>query len=572
MSEPLESGSSEVAAGKSRDRRAALCVGLSLFAFYLLTTSARSPCGDEYEYAGVAMNLVAHRRPVVTVARNGPDGRPTHAFEYSKFPLGQSVLLLPFAWAATALSSAPSGARPAFGILAFNALPAAECAAIGTLVFLLFRLSGRRARKLRLTRGQSALASLVTGGATQLWPSASTLFADTSGALLLTASVYGLARFRYRRGATFLWGVAAAWSVALAFLCKSMFALVWPAVAVYGVWALIERRRTDPKTLGRVRLASTLALAVLPFVLAATAQLAWNHARYGSPWTSGYHRARDGDFGFNTPLWVGLYGIFLSSGRSFFLYSPLCLLGLFGLRSFWRHARAETILLLGMSAPLTLAYAKWWAWYAGIEWGARFFLFLVPFLAWTSAPVWRKIFSYRPRAFERYGRKTAATLLIAVSAAIQIPGVALHPAAYWQMTLSEARILEHPIYQKGVWEIRDDMFLVHFVPEFSPVVGQTWMLWATLNRDRLDDAALSRSIPWRLLNPKWTPARVKPYLVTDVWLWNEWRRPGVSKAWLAAAAGVLASLLAIGLLGLWSSVRSFKRPSFDLASGRGNSE
>ncbi len=80
--------------------------------------------------------------------------------------------------------------------------------------------------------------------------------------------------------------------------------------------------------------------------------------------------------------------------------------------------------------------------------------------------------------------------------------------------------MAHPLYQKGVWEIRDDMLLPHFVPEFSPLAGHAWLIWATWNRDKLDDKRLGLSAPWASVNREWAPQRVRRYVGYDLFWWN----------------------------------------------------
>jgi len=108
-------------------------------------------------------------------------------------------------------------------------------------------------------------------------------------------------------------------------------------------------------------------------------------------------------------------------------------------------------------------------------------------------------------------------LLIVAAIGVQILGLLIHPAAYWALTARELNILSYPVYEKGVWEIRDDMPLTHFIPEFSPLAAHAWLVWATLNRNRMDERALVTHAPWYSLNPKWAPKNVRPYLGFDMW-------------------------------------------------------
>src|SRR5262249_8368026 len=160
----------------------------------------------------------------------------------------------------------------------------------------------------------AVLIAGVSGVATQIWPSSHTLYADNSTAFLFTCTIYALLRFRLRDAGPG-WLIAAAWAAALMVLCKNVFFLACPAFVAYGCWAVMDRKRRGELIASR-KLIYLIVMIALPFFLVAASQLWYNNFRYGSVWLSGYHETRDEKFGFATPLLVGLYGIFLSAGRS----------------------------------------------------------------------------------------------------------------------------------------------------------------------------------------------------------------------------------------------------------------
>ena len=496
-------------APQNTDLRVALWLGLALFFFYLLTTSAHQPYGDEEEYLAVAENLLTQGTLTIMRAEPADDGKVRNGLNYSKFSLGQNVLLLPFAAVELAARALLPSGFSFLPTMIVNALPALESAAICALLFLLIQVIGNIRPELLLSQRTALTLTLLAGVATQLWPASRTLFADNSIALLLTFSIYALVRFAHTRaGAS--WLIAAAGSAAMMVLCKNLLIMACPGLLAYGYWAVRERRLSRNE---RRRLAGAAALL---FLAAAALQLWYNDLRYGSIWSSGYHADRDGEFGFSTPLLVGLYGIFLSSGRSLFLYSPVCVLAFLGARDFFRYAQAESALIAGVALSVVFAYAKWWSWHGGWEWGARFYLFLIPLLILASVPAWRWL--DQPTApLARRVRLCALAAFLIVSIGIQGLGLLIHPAAYWFIVAKEIKLHDQAVYQKGVWEIRDDMLQPHFVPEFSPVAAHAWLVWATWNRDQLDDKALAEAAPWFSLNSKWAPKNVRPYLGFDLW-------------------------------------------------------
>lgn len=111
----------------------------------------------------------------------------------------------------------------------------------------------------------------------------------------------------------------------------------------------------------------------------------YNWARFGSPFTSGYHFA-EGE-GFNNPLLIGLYGLFFSPYRGLFWYNPILILAIPG----WMLLRRRTPMLAWLSLVLitlqALAFASWWSWHGGIVWGPRFLLPALPLAMFMLAPI-----------------------------------------------------------------------------------------------------------------------------------------------------------------------------------------
>jgi hypothetical protein len=122
---------------------------------------------------------------------------------------------------------------------------------------------------------------------------------------------------------------------------------------------------------------------LVPFVAAALIMgEAW--IRRGGPLTTGYEGDRgmptvlpySGEPGFSYPIVLGLLSILFSLGRGLVFFTPGLLL--------WLSARTRRLLkqygypvglMLLVVSGLVLVYAKWWAWYGGVAWGPRFFVF-----------------------------------------------------------------------------------------------------------------------------------------------------------------------------------------------------
>ena len=180
--------------------------------------------------------------------------------------------------------------------------------------------------------------------------------------------------------------VLTATAVALGILClvtDRHLVLGWAAI----VLAVVN---TPAAVLGLVGVAVAQTLAtrrlrhLLPVLVAAALIMAEAWARRGGPLTSGYardHGARtslpfSGLPGFSYPIVLGVLSILFSFGRGLVFFTPGLLLWLgAGTRRLVRPYRRTMVLMLLVVAGLVLVYAKWWAWYGGVSWGPRFFVF-----------------------------------------------------------------------------------------------------------------------------------------------------------------------------------------------------
>lgn len=108
----------------------------------------------------------------------------------------------------------------------------------------------------------------------------------------------------------------------------------------------------------------------------------YNWTRFGSPLNFGY-----GDETFDASPLRGLYGIFLSPGRSIFVYSPVLLLAIPGAWFFYKREKALTLLGLSFIAVYGITIAFWHSWDGGLSWGSRLLTPIVPVLGIFVAPM-----------------------------------------------------------------------------------------------------------------------------------------------------------------------------------------
>lgn len=211
----------------------------------------------------------------------------------------------------------------------------------------------------------------------------------------------------------------------------------------------------------------------------------YNHLRYGAFFALGYATGRDGSVGFASPLFTGLHGLFLSPGKSVFLYAPLLLLGGTGLRSMRRECPRNLVLILVPAAFVIVAVAKWWCWSGDVAWGPRLVVPVIPLL---FVPVLWSL------ADARRSRRALSVALAGCGFYVALLGVAVRPFQYINVA-KEA--VGGALGGQSTEDVRDDLALLHFVPELSPIAGHHWLLMRNLKHEPFDQRSY---YPWRSMN------------------------------------------------------------------------
>jgi hypothetical protein len=201
-------------------------------------------------------------------------------------------------------------------------------------------------------------------------------------------------------------------------------ALGWAAIIVgavntpAAVVALVPVAAYEALRTKRLRHFAPLAIAALLVLVEA-----W--VRRGDPFDTGYRNDHgvatflpySGRPGFSYPFALGVLSILFSFGRGLLFFTPGFALWLDARtrEAVGRHRRALVLMLLFV-AGLVVVYAKWWAWYGGISWGPRFFVF-----AAVPASV---LLAFRIRGAGRSPAADAVTLgVLALSAWVGVAGL-----------------------------------------------------------------------------------------------------------------------------------------------------
>jgi len=179
-------------------------------------------------------------------------------------------------------------------------------------------------------------------------------------------------------------------TVTTALVGLGLLAVVSGTRPILGWAAIVVGVANIPASLGAlallvaVRVLTTKRLRPLLALVAAVALVmgeAW--LRRGSPFTTGYEGNHgvttvmpySGRPGFSYPFVLGLASILFSFGRGLLFFASGLLLWLAARTRRLVPSRRMATLQLAFVAGLVLVYAKWWAWYGGLVWGPRYFIF-----------------------------------------------------------------------------------------------------------------------------------------------------------------------------------------------------
>ena len=426
-------------------RRVARHLGLALTLLFLATAGGRITASDEYTLYRLAESLVTRGAVWVEAgnAERGPAGRL-----YPKAGIGQALAAAPFYAAGKAAAIPFDGAKEELVTRAITSLLNAFVSGLlGAILFLLFLEVGAAPRG-------ALFWAFATCLATPLWVYAKSFLTEPLLALGLTAGFYGAVRFRATGAprhaliAGFAWGGTVLVKYALA-----------PAVLLLALPFLPDLRKT--------RAALPGILAVLLCVLLA---LVYNATRTGSPLGTGYGRQASAS-AFSTPLFVGLYGLLLSSGKGIVWFAPAIALAPAGWAEMTRprqHSNEPRHGVAARNAALA-AIATWMVgllqfgtfqhWAGDGSWGPRYLVPLLP-LAFVAV-------AFALTAATRARRRLAWTLGLA-GLLVTVGGVGIHFGAEMRAVgdYPYTLALEDPHFMEAS----------HFNPRFSPIVVHWRML------------------------------------------------------------------------------------------------
>lgn len=341
----------------------------------------------------------------------GENGR-----EYAQYGVGNSLAAVPLYWLGALLCKivpdqaadrllhfqttdyVPDGPGQGHALLKrlvvsfFGALVAAGTATL--LWNFAWLLGGPFAENEQKRRHHAGMVALIYFATTLAWPQARTFFSEPLATFFVLLSLYYLAAARMIAGdgepqnlnphRALLAGSA----FACALLTRPDSALTFPGIAFLlflklptGGVAPIDTTGWFSRLVDWIEQRFTLQnfaillTFALPILAVGLWQLAMNHIHFGDAFTSAYSDQREG-IHFSTPLLAGLYGFFMSVGKSMILFSPGLVLGALGFAAFRKQYPTVAWSLALIVAVKIILQSKWQNWAGGWCWGPRH-IFLV---------------------------------------------------------------------------------------------------------------------------------------------------------------------------------------------------
>lgn len=464
--------------------------GAVLF-LYLFSTSRERPWGDATPVWEVADSIVQNhnlhaktRWP--TALPNGKDGHL-----YGIAPLLQSVIHVPGAY----LQRKISQAYPQYWQISWRFTSHLASTLLGTFTCVLFFGICRR---MRMAPVPAAVTTLALAFATSAWVYSRYPYSEALQLFCFTGFFGKLLDVRElpsKRNAALL----GMWA-GLMVNAKPVFIVTAFGGALFLIWELRRNWRQLLLVAGMGLAAATPIGAIY---------LYYNYLRWGSMFFSGYG-VSIGSSGISVsagtlrpiPL-VGLWGMFLSPGKSIFLYSPPLLVSLFAFLRFAKRFRHVVVAMVLTILPNLYVHSQTLSWSGDYAWGPRYTVFALAILLLPAGFLvedWLAV----AKAIQRWAR-------VAVLASVFVFGVGvtyLGNAIYWDHFIRiDAEATQSWL---GVPNNRGDgvsaggslcstcfeaIYSLHWLPPFNHILGNWWLLRHVPNEH--DWVTAEKNAPWR---------------------------------------------------------------------------
>jgi len=359
----------------TKDRWLAAAIGLLVLTVYLSTTALRFHSIDEVASFSVTRSFVARgsfdgnilywtRVPLGrgSIVAQGNDGET-----YVVKDVLPSLLAAPFVWI---------GQRTGISPVRFALLLSPLVTSV--TVYLLYLFTRRRDN----SQTASLIAALTLGFCSLAWPYAETMFTQSTAMLGMLLALFG--SIEAHESGRWQWAFVGGAGLGIAGTSAIPLWVTGPLYVLFIVdWANLREDRTYIlKLLMAFGIGAGIFLA---------GQMGYNMVRFDSPLQTGYQQVgastiSPANFG------NGFFGLLLSTPRGLLWYVPFVVLIPFGINLGMRTTRQRTVLLaLTQFGVVFLLYANYRTWWAGVSWGPRFFVAVMPTLVILCLPLFEKI-------------------------------------------------------------------------------------------------------------------------------------------------------------------------------------
>jgi hypothetical protein len=336
---------------------------------YLFSTSRERPWGDATPIWEVADSIV-HNHNLYAKTRwpmglqNGKNGKL-----YGLAPLLQCAIHIP----GVALQRGISARWPAYWQITWRFTSHLAPTLLGTLACVLFF---GLCRRLGMRPIPAAASTLALALSTSVWVYSRYPYSETLQLACFTGFFVKL--LDVRADPTWRQAVVLGVWAGLLVNAKPVFLLSGIGGGLFLMWEL----RRNWRALVLVALVSVGS--AFPF---GAAYLYYNYVRWGSIYSTGYGLAFAGTGVSSAPVGilhesplVGLFGMFLSPGKSIFLYSPPIFLALLGFLRFTKRFRTVVLAMVLTIFPGLYLHAQMISWAGDYAWGPRYMTFALAVL------------------------------------------------------------------------------------------------------------------------------------------------------------------------------------------------
>jgi hypothetical protein len=355
----------------------AIGIFITCMLVYLLTYSGR-----QYSIDGIVMFQYAKAILFDVSFTMDPPVQWGIEFSTSKWPIGMTLAYIPwlFILSKTFFINDPSiqqipynteaiynlellENRPYLYSAVLNPLFTATSAVI--LYYLSFNLGVNRKR--------AAAIALIYGLASPAAVYAKLDYAQPLAALFLLLAFYLLLQVK-KHGASVAFGAGV--SIGIVVFARPELAILSPILA--GAIFLAKEEYSKNRSERNERLLN-LGAFVLPLLTFLLLNLQFNALRFGSWFSTGYNPSAEFTANPNRIL-IALTGNLISPGRGILIFLPLSWFVVSGLRKISVDNPRFAWLITSTIAATLLLYSTWVDWGAGVSWGPRFFIPIMPYL------------------------------------------------------------------------------------------------------------------------------------------------------------------------------------------------